>query len=337
VPPAVKKRIGELSPNASAADRMKWLKSMARNGQYLPPPAAALQQTMAMTLVEELRREYRIRVSETQPRLLRDQRWRKDRLLGLLRQVLRYGLEPAAKSKTLEKFQELVRETNMRNDTSGLNDLLPFYVSEFGALRAGDPFRDEIRRYLDTAIKNARAPIMRVFLLSLKADALPGDPGAAAAAKETMAAGLKLMDELKSQPLQQPAKSVPSLVSGHSVLLVGNRTPCHLMIFLKGPDKFYARLNPYRRGCIVLRNGSYITAVAVTRARVVPFKGQQEYKSQMLTTSYVIKRLGRDGQPEPLDESKEPASGDYTLLRCPAGTPCRVDPRTGMVLPGKKR
>lgn len=343
VPKEVVERVDRRAPGADEAKRRESLKKLAERGDYIVPQAEPARAMLAQ--VHE--RKALADVREALEQLEREE----ERALDLLRPVLRKypGSEAAEKAKEglqlrIHQAYELVtllRNTEDRHGSQRLqqeftrmSDLLGFYVAEFGPPPPDDHYREELKGSLSSAadLCKADAPLQRVFLLSLLADALPDDPAGVAARKEAMDKGIELMATVPSQPLQAPAQKVPSLMRGLSVLAIENKTRYHLMVFLSGPEKFYVRLGPVRRGSVVVTDGTYVQAVIVASEHVRPFRGEAAYASETQFTGYYIARTGGGARPAPEADEAVQATGDYALLRTPEGGRFFIDPDSGMVM-----
>ena len=130
-------------------------------------------------------------------------------------------------------------------------------------------------------------------------------------------------------------REMPSMVAGHSAQCIENQTPYHMLVFFKGEEEFYVRLDPFRRGVLVLKDGEYDNAVIVPREEVRPYHGKRTYAAVTRTEGYYI---AREGQQAPADEHEMgEVTGDYRLLRAPeSGGPVTVHPATGLVFGGGK-
>lgn len=330
VPAEITKLIEKRNPSADAAEKLDTLRKMAQQGRYLVPqaePVAAMMKTVAenkaMHDVETARQE--IRYED-----------RRDEALDLLRGVLRHHRRTKAGEEAVEELRMGINSSRGQHNFSLLNDLLGFYIAEVGPPAADDPFRAQLKESLQEAAEafSKSSPMTRIFLLSLLADALPDDPDAKKAREEVLTKGFEVIAQLPAQAMNHPSRKVPSLLPGNSVLCVENKTRYHLMLFLKGPETFYVRLNPFRRGSIVLKDGAYTQAVVVTRDDVIPYRGDPTYSGETHFSGYYIARKGQSGQPEPDEHEKlEAITGDYTLLRAPPDlTNLLVHPDSGLVM-----
>lgn len=213
---------------------------------------------------------------------------------------------------------------------SRLCEYLAFYVAEFEPPGPEDPFRENLRSLLSDAAVLARAiPLVRAFLLSLLADAFPGDETGQVAREEVLRIGLSVMGSLPPRAPGGRSAEFPSLVPGHSAIALENQMPYHLLLFARGPETFYARLDPYSRGSIVLADGRYDVAVIVPTGEVRPYRGEARYEGVIRAEGYVIE----SAEGKVLHDARD-ITTDYRLLRAPASAgPVRVHPDSGIVLP----
>lgn len=345
VPPAVRERIDRLTPAGDEGARRAALERAAERGDFAVPEAGPALAVRAKVLE-------RSALSQVE-RALQDLRYKSayDRALDGLRQVLRRypGTEAATRAK--EGLEEEIQRAQGRvrlaagsaegiasdaatRDFTALADLLGFYVAEVGPPKSEDPFRTELKASLTDAATLAGqvSPLTRVFLLSLLADALPDDDAGRQAGQDALAKGIEIMGVLPPNAPPASAQDMPSRVPGFSSARIGNRTPYHLLVFFQGPETFYARLNPFSRGSLVLKDGDYDVAVIVTREDVRPYRGQRSYQGVTKTDGYVIARTGPGETPtEELDERE--VSGDFRLLRAPGEAgPLFIDPDSGLVI-----
>ncbi|HYF47999.1 MAG TPA: hypothetical protein VEJ63_01235 [Planctomycetota bacterium] len=330
VPSAIVAEIN--AETTDAKQRVNLLEHRIQSGKFFPPQGATggamLKALKDAEEAERLQAEEN-RILQMLASLQKNPRG----VLDDIRPVLRKSKNATAAKRIKDAIENAVRAAQARKDLSSLNDLCGFYVAEIGAPKSDDPFREELRVALKYAADEAKdKPMTRVFLLSLLADALPGDPSAAKAGQEAMDKGLEVMRNTPSKSMQKPVLTMPSLVKGMSVLAVENLTSYHLMVFLDGPERCFVRLNPYRRGSLVIKDGNYVTAVVVTADEVIPYRSETSYKSELSAHNYYIVQQGREHEPPPNAE----ATGPYTLLRIPPGAgPFSIDAESGMVLPAK--
>lgn len=343
VPAQLKRRIE--SAHADAPARIEALKRAAEKGEFLVPQATGVEAMVAKV------RERSAVAQAAQARMDMQLASRREGALDALRRVLRLYKGTKAAEDARDTVESEIRESQGKvaymaesgglaekagiEEFTWLCDLLGFHVAEVGPLPADDPFRAFLRDSLTRAADLARnIPTTRVFLLSLLADALPDDPAGEAAAKEALAKGREIVKGMAAKASDVPAREAPSLVAGHSVVGIENQTPYHLLVFEFGPEEFYVRLNPWSRGCAVLKNGSYDNAVIVTREGVTPYRGTRAYQDVTRMEGYYIERAGGSTPGE--EEERRDVTGDFRLLRAPGGVSgYLIDPDSGLVIPVK--
>jgi len=338
VPEAVVLAINQKVPAEEPRRRLDMLTEMARKGEYKIPQAVRIEdvrsrigEAHAVDMAEGALQELAKGVC-------------RDETLAMLRAIFRNYPASEMVAKARGELQEFIRTTGReqqrRNEIRGagfslLSDVLGFYVAEVGIRNAADPFTVELKQVLQAAADSCRktSPRTEVFFLSLLADAMPpGDKDRQRAHKRAMDVGLKLMDQLSGAGLEEPDTVLPSMLPGCSVFGVENRTSYHLMVFAKGPEQFFVRLNPYRRGCAVLKDGTYDVAVIVADEEVRPYRGQQKLVGEYQLSSYVVQTSYGNQGANAFDYSS--ATGDFALLRTPPGMDAvEVHPATGLVLP----
>jgi hypothetical protein len=125
---------------------------------------------------------------------------------------------------------------------------------------------------------------------------------------------------------------MPSPVPGHAVHLINNGTEHHLLAFYQGPSLTMVHYWPWRRGTVVLPEGTYELVVLSPSASIRPYREQGSAASGVRLSEYVIKRSGPGAGSGP-QPSGSLARGDYALLHAPAGLEqLKVEPRTGIPL-----
>ncbi|MBV9463209.1 MAG: hypothetical protein JO317_03175, partial [Verrucomicrobiae bacterium] len=248
-----------------------------------------------------------------------------------LRPLIRQDPAGPRAQRIADALRKAIQEADRKKDFETLLNVTGFYVAEVGTPGSSDPFRETLRSILPKTAESMKAsePMKRIFLLSLIADVFAGEPEGERARQSAMDVGSKVMAGAK----EEQAKSdqvLPSNLGGLSVLSIDNATPYHMLVFYDGPEKFFVRFNPFRRGSVVLRDGKYTTGVIVTDASIEPYRSQSSHASEHQVSSYIIQSSNSPNRPAFGMPSQ--ASGDYKLLRAPPDVEgLRVDPKTGAV------
>ncbi len=195
---------------------------------------------------------------------------------------------------------------------------------------SGDPERllHAVRNLVNEGKLEGKSPVRRAFLLTLLADALPADPAAVKARAEVVP--FALAEAGKNAPGEAPAAFGPSGLAGRSVHRIENDTPTYLLLFYDGPERFFVRLAPRRRGSVVLADGKYLTAVMTSREGVLSYRAEFPTAGGLLASQYsIVEGGGRETQAFGGDWTV----GDFRLLRVPGGADSgfAVDPATGLV------
>ncbi|MCW8132315.1 MAG: hypothetical protein KIS92_18355, partial [Planctomycetota bacterium] len=253
---------------------------------------------------------------------------------GVIREVLRrWPGSPFAKEASDAVFAA-IREARDKQDFNKLYDHAGFFIGEMGPQGAAPEIREELANCLRTAADHykTQSPMKRVFMLSLLADVMPGDPRGQAAADEASALGFQAVSALPADKPRSADLVLPSGLPGLSVAAIENATTYHILVFFDGPEKFFVRVNPLRRGCAVLKDGRYVNAVIVTSDTVRPYKAEVAVSSQYAQTRYVVVTESSSGQRTKNDWQQ--AYGDYQLLRATPGSgPFAIEGQSGLVRP----
>lgn len=258
-----------------------------------------------------------------------------DRAEGMLRPLLRDPATAAQRPLIGQGLRDAFLKAQSAKDIGRLAQTAGFYIGELGAPKPGEPFYTELLGGLESTAKEfeGQSTNKRVFVLTLLAEAFPDTEAGKAAQLEAVAKGLEVAG--RGGGTTQPAKVLePSGLPGLSVITIENSTSHHILVFYDGPERFFLRLNPYRRGSAVLQDGAYATGVLATADEILPYRAQAVFASGRTESRYIIER--RSGG-KTVSETAMASSGPYALLRAPAGTGLlRVDPNSGRVFsPGK--
>lgn len=323
-PPEIAARITREYPDFDEARRQERLRHYAGQGAYRPrlPETAA-----ALALLADVRLAWG---ASLLPSRSPDDR---DKGKDLLRDALRERAGEESAARAAETLRQMLRRAGDQQDFDSLLDLAGFYVAEVGPPGSVDPFRGELRSRLAAATAHfaQRAPIKRLFLLTLVAEAFAGEPDGEAARKEAQEKAFEVVSRAQPQEIPRTAAGPPSGLGGYSVHRVENGTRDHLLLFYDGPERFFVRLSPVRRGCVVLRDGTYTMAAVVTSEQVRPNRGARTFGSEVFPSKYVVTHSGEGRE---WSDSATPY-GNFLLLRAPAGSgPFKVASDTGAVSAG---
>jgi len=256
----------------------------------------------------------------------------RDAGLEMLLQVLRNTPSPTHLERIRSGLRaEILRSAKDRRFEEFV-DFVAFHVSEFGTPARADPFYQQLIKAFESSTDPAiKQPNMRrIFLLTLLADTFPDEPAGQAAREEALQKGIEVAGTFASVPFKTDS-IMGSGLKGFSAAAVENSTSDHLLLFYDGPERFFVRVNPFRRGTFVFRDGSYVFGVMVTDDDVKPYRSQGEYQSQWSFNRYYIRITG--GNPAyRMPATISEAQGDYRLLRNPSEAGAlRIDPKTGQL------
>ncbi|MCK6472804.1 MAG: hypothetical protein L6R28_13760 [Planctomycetes bacterium] len=252
------------------------------------------------------------------------------RLGGVLprfHEILHEAPESAAARRVRAWLQQAIRNAKGQKDFNALYELASVYMGTLGKDGAAPESREELADCLQTAADHYRdeSPMKRAFMLSLLADLLRNDPRGKAAGDLAFDVGFKAVLQMPMQKPRVPDVLLPSPLPGHSIVAIENATGYHLLLFYDGPEKFFVRFNPYRKGLVGLKDGPYTLAVVVTDDSVRPYKGSFTYETKWVETRYQIVKDGqRDG-----GSAWTPSSGEWETVRMPPGM------QSFKVVPGK--
>jgi len=254
------------------------------------------------------------------------------RAYGYFREVLRQAPQSAAAQEFRDALFKAIREARDQKDFGKLYDHAAVFIGAMGSAGAPPDLREELARCLQSAADHYQngAPMRRVFMLSLLADVLAGDPRGKKAADEATALGFEAVGKMKIDRPQPPSRVVSSGLPGLSVVGIDNLTDYHLLQFFDGPEQFFVRVNPHQRGCVLLQDGKYTKATLITNDSVLPCKEECAYTGLYAQHQYTIVTETEKGQTR--QNNWDRAYGDFKLLRIPPGSgPFSIDPETGLV------
>ncbi|GEM_PF-6277832 len=319
--PLLDKELAEIADkalpgNATEADRRRQLVFAARKKVYLVPYPQLRE------VQEHLWRVYA--------------RWgifhlRTDRMQGfrILRPVLRGTTNMALRRTLARTLRNLILKKDHQKDYAALCELAIFYDAEIGIDARQAAFRKAIRSSLGRAIAHFEAlsqPMKATMALALLGDIIPGEPLGRAARNRTIMNGFEIAADLQS--FREAGDYNPdSGLDGLSVVVVDNDTEQTLLCLYRGTETFYVRCRPFRRGCIVLRNGEYELAVLTASDKIFPYRARIAFSSEVKKSVYRI-----DDDPRGDDLGVLGTRAEYTFLRVPDDVgDLTVDPRTGSV------
>ncbi len=257
-----------------------------------------------------------------------------EQALADLRDALRADPKGLQARQIVECLQEGIAEARKKSLFDALVEYAGFYLEEVGAPAAGDAYYEPFKSTLIEAANHfkGKSPVRRAFLLTLLVDACPTDPAAEAARNEVVP--LALEEAGKNKPGDPPLGIAPSGLDGQSVHVIENDTHTYLLIFYDGPERFFVRLAPRRRGSLVLQDGRYVTAVMTSQEGVLSYRSEFPAAGKIMTSSYFIEEGASKGGRSPFASSS--TIGEFRLLRVPGGAGgFRIDPATGVVTPAK--
>ena len=323
VPTNLAARIEKEKPKATEQARRRALEQFVREGLWSP----AFPQTAPITAILP---EYHAR------RAVLEFDGNRNLGLQLARMVLRNYPDSDNAKRIRSALEAALRKTSAGKDMDGVFAFTGFYVSEVGAPQQGTPFYTELRSILDKSIADLKeeSPMRRIFLLAVKADLFPNDASGRDARTQAIDLGLKTVKRLNPDLPEKKHDNLPSGLKDRSVLATENATEYHLLFFFDGPEKFLARISPYRKASVVVKDGRYIIAVISTSDDIVPYRSQGTFTSNFVEQRYVIQQPGASGSSWPGGFRPESsAMGDYFLLRAPPDDPApTLNPKTGAIV-----
>lgn len=254
----------------------------------------------------------------------------------MLRSALRGTKNMNLRSQIADGLQRSIQLNLDKQDFDMLYELAGFYVSEIGVSEQSDPFRKEFKECLQKAAASfaEKSQMKHIFILTLLAETYPGEEVGRKARGDAIRLAYEAVSNVAMQPEpEQP--ELPSGVEGVSVVAMDNSTEYHLLCFYDGPERFFVRCSPYRKGSIVLRDGPYIVAVLTPTGDIRPFKGEVRLNSELQSAEYRIETIDRDSgkQTVPQWMSASRAQGDYGLFHAPKTLGAvEVEPETGALV-----
>lgn len=249
----------------------------------------------------------------------------------MLRTALAHSRNPEIKEQAARGTRSLIRRSRAQKDFEGLYELTVFYTGAFPEIKSDDPFRKDLFGCLTDAVQAFQkgSPMKRIFLLSLLNEVFPetaeGKRALTEALQQSFKAAAAQAEDTKGSPVL-----FASPVPGHTAIALDNDTEYHLLCFYQGPEVFFVRIPPFRRGSLLLKSGDYKVAVITTSDTVVPYRGAFTMKDEQRQSTYTVRTEGTQGSYQGFSSS---ATGEYSLLRAPTEHQgLRVESKTGMVL-----
>lgn len=291
-------------PHPTREEIISALRQYVHDGRLVPPPLRELRERLPKINVaqgiRELRETYTVENGVVRLReVLRGPD--AETFRDTIKDGVRSALEKAAKDEAFDHVERLAG----------------FYVSEF-APGPDDSFRTRLKSLLESALTKVSeegSERQRFFLLSLMADLFRGEATGDTAREEAVQAARDLARTLTPQSPRNSLK-LPCSLRGMSVIRLENATQYHLLAFFDGPETFFVRLSPQRRGSVVLKNGEYETVVVVTKDDVKAYRGKRKYEGETSFDRFVVevRETGKDSRTDGVH-----STGAFTLLRTPLG------------------
>lgn len=256
---------------------------------------------------------------------------RTDRIKGfnILRPVLRGTTNTELRRALARTLRNLILKYEQQKDHDALYQVAEFYDAEIGIGARQSAFRATLKSSLLRTVAHFEGSSERskaVLACALLGDLVPDEAGGSDARRRTIDSGYELV--ATRQVFTETGDYNPgSDLDGLSVIVIDNDTEQTLLCLYRGRETFYVRCRPYRRGCVVLRDGDYELAVLTATDKIIPYREQLALSSEIKKSVYRVDDVPRGGRPSDLG-----ARVEYTLLRAPEGLDgLRVHPRTGAV------
>lgn len=298
--------------------RLDCLRRLMSDGLWIPPhPAVARIRAALPDLYGKLGAKL------IADRRFGDAEWR-------MRAAIRADRNGPGAQACVGALEEGIRKAAAAKDLGSLVWLTGFHIAELGPPRAA--FADDFRRAVTAAADAlSREPIRRIFMLSLLCDAFPDTKEAYAARDEILSRGLEFAKQAPEQK-EDADLSAPTGVKDVAAASIENATGYFIFVFYEGPERFFVRLDPWRKGTALLRPGSYMVGVVATEASIRPYHTKSVLGEKTYWAQYVIVNEGEKRR-DLLGGSQ--ATGDYRVLRSLPGVAVGVDAKTGLA-GGKK-
>ena len=303
--------------DADEATRRKHLMRLARSHEY-PVPVPALLPVREL-LCEVLARWGLLYVDGNPEEGFR-----------MMRTAMRNTQQDWLREELEHALRTLVRNSREAKDFEALYELAGFYAAEVGISDQRDPFRDEFRRTLQAGanVFRERSEMKYLFMQTLLAEIFPDEALGQLAREEAIRLGFKAVATVGEQDGTNEF-APPSHLDGLSVIAVDNSTEHHLLAFYDGPETFFVRFSPYRKGSVILKDGTYRVAVIAPTGNIQPYRARVSLNSEQGEVVYQIEESRSDGNAWTTGNM---AWGEYTLLRKPSEVgSLTIDADTGSV------
>ena len=249
-----------------------------------------------------------------------------------LRPLMRDDKDEVRSQRALEALVESWRKARDAKDFARLVDLSAFLISEVGTPPFDDPFYAEFKKGLAAMAADSKKEGLNkeVFSLSLLADAFPGDPEGRDARRDASARGAELARATTNRGEPPEAVGLSGL-TGRSVALIENGTAHHILMTYAGPETFFVRVNPYRRGSVVLKDGKYLVGVAADKDEIVSYAVEASFGEVLVRQKFVVVTKGPTGPAQ--GRFGFASYGNWTILRAPDGEKYTANAMNGTVRP----
>lgn len=249
-----------------------------------------------------------------------------------LRPLMRDGKDEVRSQRALEAMVEVWRKARDAKDFNRLVDLSAFLISEVGTPPFDDPFYAEFKKGLAAMAADSKKEGLNkeVFALSLLADAFPTDPEGRDARRDASARGAELARATTNRGTPPEAVGLSGLKE-RSVALVENGTSHHILMTFVGPESFFVRINPYRRGSVVLKDGKYLVGVAADKDDIVSYAVEASFGEVLVRQKFVVVTKGPTGPGQ--GQFGFASYGNWTVLRAPDGEKYTANAMNGTVRP----
>lgn len=249
-----------------------------------------------------------------------------------LRPLMRDDKDEARSQRALEAMVDSWRKARDAKSFDRLLDLSAFLVSEVGTPPADDPFSAEFKKGLAALAEDSKKESLdkQVLALSLLADAFPGDPEGRDARRESVARGAELARAaaVRGEP---PEPVGLSGLAGRSVALIENDTARHVLMTFVGPESFLVRVDPYRRGSIVFKDGKYLVGAASVKGELAAYSAEAAFGEVLVRRRFAAPARGPAGPAR--GQFGFISHGNWTILRAPDGEAFTANPMNGTVRP----